>query len=233
MQNAKDLEHELTDTVTNVDRAAYTETVYQIVDAKSLPSMPQLTGLWLSMMEQIQASSEISKSTVSLVNSEGVTEKAEAYRLGSIGLVAESGYVWWDARHQDAIVYLKQPSQGPTLASLSTLANGEVSNVVVDPSRGFMLEQLALEPSLADRLQAGGLVGKVILSCRLRYLASQALVLEQLEASALINLSLGEFVHPLPLLKVAVLMLLLFDFSLCCKPQEHDPEGCLPLVQVF
>ncbi|MEZ8012638.1 MULTISPECIES: MotA/TolQ/ExbB proton channel family protein [Vibrio] len=162
-QNAKDLEHELTDTVTNVDRAAYTETVYQIVDAKSLPSMPQLTGLWLSMMEQIQASSEISKSTVSLVNSEGVTEKAEAYRLGSIGLVAESGYVWWDARHQDAIVYLKQPSQGPTLASLSTLANGEVSNVVVDPSRGFMLEQLALEPSLADRLQVGGLVGKVIL----------------------------------------------------------------------
>ena len=162
-QNAKDLEHELSDTVTNVDRSAYTETVYQIVDAKSLPSMPQLTGLWLSMMEQIQASSEISKSTVSLVNSEGVTEKAEAYRLGSIGLVAESGYVWWDSKHQDAIVYLKQPSKGPTLASLSTLANGEVSNVVVDPSRGFMLEQLALEPSLTDRLQAGGLVGKVIL----------------------------------------------------------------------
>ena len=33
-QNAKDLEHELSDTVTNVDRSAYTETVYQIVDAK-------------------------------------------------------------------------------------------------------------------------------------------------------------------------------------------------------
>ncbi|PTP90407.1 MotA/TolQ/ExbB proton channel family protein [Vibrio splendidus] len=162
-QNAKDLDHELSDTVTNVDRAVYTETVYDIVDAKSLPSMFQLTGLWLSMMEQIKASSEISKSTVALVNDEGVTESAEVYRLGSIGLVAEPGYVWWDSKHQDAIVYLKQPSNGPTLASLSTLANGEVSNVVVDPSRGFMLDQLALEPSLTDRLQAGGVVGKVIL----------------------------------------------------------------------
>ncbi|MEZ9860468.1 MotA/TolQ/ExbB proton channel family protein [Vibrio splendidus] len=162
-QNAKDLDHELSDTVTNVDRAVYTETVYDIVDAKSLPSMSQLTGLWLSMMEQIKASSEISKSTVALVNDEGVTESAEVYRLGSIGLVAEPGYVWWDSKHQDAIVYLKQPSNGPTLASLSTLANGEVSNVVVDPSRGFMLDQLALEPSLTDRLQAGGVVGKVIL----------------------------------------------------------------------
>ncbi|UOE82112.1 MotA/TolQ/ExbB proton channel family protein [Vibrio splendidus] len=162
-QNAKDLDHELSDTVTNVDRAVYTETVYDIVYAKSLPSMSQLTGLWLSMMEQIKASSEISKSTVALVNDEGVTESAEVYRLGSIGLVAEPGYVWWDSKHQDAIVYLKQPSNGPTLASLSTLANGEVSNVVVDPSRGFMLDQLALEPSLTDRLQAGGVVGKVIL----------------------------------------------------------------------
>lgn len=162
-QNAKDLDHELSDTVTNVDRAVYTETVYDIVDAKSLPSMSQLTGLWLSMMEQIKASSEISKSTVALVNDEGVTESAEVYRLGSIGLVSEPGYVWWDSKHQDAIVYLKQPSNGPTLASLSTLANGGVSNVVVDPSRGFMLDQLALEPSLTDRLQAGGVVGKVIL----------------------------------------------------------------------
>ncbi|MEZ9143904.1 MotA/TolQ/ExbB proton channel family protein [Vibrio sp. 10N.286.52.C3] len=162
-QNAKELGAELSSTVNSVDRAEHTATVDQIIDAKSLPSMPQLTGLWMSMVEQIQASSELSKSQIAFINGEGNTNKVDAYRLGSIGLVTEQGYVSWNTQREDAIAYLKQPSNGPTLASLSTLANGDVSNVVVDPSRGFMLEQLALTPSLTDRLQAGGVVGKVIL----------------------------------------------------------------------
>ncbi|MFA0505230.1 MotA/TolQ/ExbB proton channel family protein [Vibrio sp. 10N.222.54.B12] len=162
-QNAKDLGAELRSTVNSVDRAEHTATVDQIIDAKSLPSMPQLTGLWMSMVEQIQASSELSKSQIAFINGEGNTNKVDAYRLGSIGLVTEQGYVSWNTQREDAIAYLKQPQNGPTLASLSSLANGEVSNVVVDPSRGFMLEQLALTPSLTDRLQAGGVVGKVIL----------------------------------------------------------------------
>ena len=162
-QNAKELGAELSSTVNSVDRAEHTATVDQIIDAKSLPSMPQLTGLWMSMVEQIQASSELSKSQIAFINGEGNTQTVDAYRLGSIGLVTDQGYVSWNTQREDAIAYLKQPSNGPTLASLSTLANGDGSNVVVDPSRGFMLEQLALTPSLTDRLQAGGVVGKVIL----------------------------------------------------------------------
>ena len=162
-QNAKELGAELSSTVNSVDRAEHTATVDQIIDAKSLPSMPQLSGLWMSMVEQIQASSELSKSQIAFINGEGNTQSVDAYRLGSIGLVTDQGYVSWNTQREDAIAYLKQPSNGPTLASLSSLANGDVSNVVVDPSRGFMLEQLALTPSLTDRLQAGGVVGKVIL----------------------------------------------------------------------
>ncbi|WP_299688936.1 MotA/TolQ/ExbB proton channel family protein [uncultured Vibrio sp.] len=162
-QNAKELGAELSSTVNSVDRSEHTATVDQIIDAKSLPSMPQLSGLWMSMVEQIQASSELSKSQIAFINGEGNTNKVDAYRLGSIGLVTEQGYVSWNTQREDAIAYLKQPQNGPTLTSLSSLANGEVSNVIVDPSRGFMLEQLALTPSLTDRLQAGGVVGKVIL----------------------------------------------------------------------
>ncbi|CAH7163833.1 MotA/TolQ/ExbB proton channel family protein [Vibrio chagasii] len=162
-QNAKELGAELSSTVNSVDRADHTATVEQIIDAKSLPSMPQLSGLWMSMVEQIQASSELSKSQIAFINGEGNTNKVDAYRLGSIGLVTDQGYVSWNTQREDAIAYFKQPENGPTLTSLSSLANGEVANVVVDPSRGLMLEQLALTPSLSDRLQAGGVVGKVIL----------------------------------------------------------------------
>jgi len=162
-QNAKELEVELHNTVNSVDRAEYTSTVDEIIDAKSLPSMPQLTALWLSMSEQIQASSELTKSKIAFIDGEGTTSQVDAYRIGSLGLVTEQGYVNWNTQRNDAIAYFKQPDNGPTFTSLSTLASGTPSNIVVDPSRGFMLEQLALTPTLQDRLEAGGVVGKVIL----------------------------------------------------------------------
>ncbi|MEF1230189.1 MotA/TolQ/ExbB proton channel family protein, partial [Vibrio fortis] len=135
----------------------------EIIDAKSLPSMPQLTALWLSMSEQIKASSELTKNQIAFIDGEGTTSQVDAYRIGSLGLVTEQGYVNWNTQRNDAIAYFKQPDNGPTLTSLSTLASGAPSNIVVDPSRGFMLEQLALTPTLQDRLEAGGVVGKVIL----------------------------------------------------------------------
>ncbi|MDK9759079.1 MotA/TolQ/ExbB proton channel family protein, partial [Vibrio sp. D173a] len=152
-QNAKELEVELHNTVNSVDRAEHTKTVDEIIDAKSLPSMPQLTALWLSMSEQIQASSELSKNQIAFIDGEGTTSQVDAYRIGSLGLVTEQGYVNWNTQRGDAIAYFKQPDNG----------SGTPSNIVVDPSRGFMLEQLALTPSLQDRLEAGGVVGKVIL----------------------------------------------------------------------
>ncbi|MGF1695298.1 MotA/TolQ/ExbB proton channel family protein [Vibrio lamellibrachiae] len=162
-QNAKELGTELNTSVTSVDRGEHTAIVDQIIEAKSLPSMSQLTGLWLSMVDQIQASGELSETQIPFVDGEGNTHTIDAVRLGSLGLITEHGYVNWNANHNEAIAYLKQPGNGPILSSLSALESGGVSNVVLDPSRGIMLEQLALSPSLMDRLQAGGVVGRVII----------------------------------------------------------------------
>lgn len=162
-QNAKELQLELNQSVTGVDSNEYSAVIDEVVEAKSLPSMPQLTGLWRSMEEQIIASGQISQSHIKFINSEGESSQVPALRLGAIGLVTEQGYVDWNGQRQDAKVYLKQPDNGPILSSLSALQSGSMSNLVVDPSRGIMLEQLAHTPSLMDRVNAGGVVGKVIL----------------------------------------------------------------------
>lgn len=167
-QSAKELQSELSTSVTNIDRGEYSPVVDQIVDAKVLPSMPQLTGLWLSMSEQIQASGEIAKTNVRYINGEGIATEVAAYRLGAMGLIGEQGYLKWNAQANKAngfsvTDYLKQPKNVATTASLTVLENGATEFMVVDPSRGSMLEQLALQPTLMDRLKAGGSVGKVIL----------------------------------------------------------------------
>ncbi|TKF22239.1 flagellar motor protein MotA [Vibrio genomosp. F6] len=162
-QSAKDLKRELDSSITQADAARYSQTVTDIVDAQSLPSMTQLTGLWLSMVEQIRASGELGQTSITYINGDGERSEVAAARLGVFGLIGEQGYMNWNGKRQTATHYLKQPDNGPTLSTVSTLRNGGIQQIVVDPSRGVMLEQLANTPSFKDRIQAGGVVGKIIL----------------------------------------------------------------------
>ncbi len=162
-QSAKELNNELRTSVTQVDSAKHTKTVVDIIEAKSLPSMSQLTGLWLSMVEQIDASGELGEAQVDYINGEGKRQKLNVSRLGAFGLVADHGYVDWNGQRGITTDYLKQPENGPTLSTSIELKNGELTDVIVDPSRGIMLEQLAITPGLSDRLQDAGIVGKIIL----------------------------------------------------------------------
>ncbi|KLV04206.1 flagellar motor protein MotA [Photobacterium aquae] len=162
-QAAKELESEMAFSVTSIDRNSHQRVVDEIVAAKTLPSLNQLSGLWKGMEDQILASREMRKVSVPFINGQGHQSEVTAYRLGSMGLIGEQGYLAWDGDRNAAKIYLKQPENGPVLASMAALAQTGVQPAVVDPSRGIMLEQLANSPSLSERLAQGGVVGQIIL----------------------------------------------------------------------
>ncbi len=159
-QNAKELESELKSSVTGVDANSYQKDIDAIVAAKSLPTLTQLQAMWRSMEEQIKASGEMANVSFTLLNGEGREQTVSGVRLGSMALLDETGYVKWNGQRGDAVNYLRQPGSGPTA---NTISSGDIDALVIDPSRGILLEQLANSPALADRLNAGGVVGKIIL----------------------------------------------------------------------
>ncbi|MDR9827259.1 MotA/TolQ/ExbB proton channel family protein [Vibrio sp. FNV 38] len=162
-QTAKELELELETSVTGVDAQSHNEVVAEITAATRLPSMLQLTGLWRAMEEQIQASGEVTTPLIRYINGDGQIIEAQAARLGAMVLVDENGYLNWNSDKSEARAYVKQPASMPTLSHANELISGDSVTMVVDPSRGILLEQLAQTPTLSDRLQAGGIVGKIIL----------------------------------------------------------------------
>ncbi|ENM8381811.1 MotA/TolQ/ExbB proton channel family protein [Vibrio alginolyticus] len=159
-QNAKELESELKSSVTGVDANSYQKDIDAIVAAKSLPTLTQLQAMWRSIEEQIKASGEMANVSFTLLNGEGREQTVNGVRLGSMALLDETGYVKWNGQRGDAVNYLRQPENGPTA---NTISSGDIDALVIDPSRGILLEQLANSPTLADRLNAGGVVGKIIL----------------------------------------------------------------------
>ncbi|MCA2491779.1 MULTISPECIES: OmpH/Skp family outer membrane protein, partial [Vibrio] len=159
-QNAKELESELKHAVTGVDANSYQKDIEAIVAAKSLPTLKQLQAMWRSMEEQVTASGELAKVSFTLLDGEGKEQTVNGVRLGAMALLDDNGYVKWNGQRGDAVNYLRQPENGPTA---SAFTNGELDSLVIDPSRGILLEQLANSPTLKDRLNAGGVVGQIIL----------------------------------------------------------------------
>lgn len=162
-QTAKDLDVELKSSVTGITDANNTDVINEIVAAKSLPSMSQLTGLWQTMTQQVQASSELALMPVTVINGAGHRSEINAYRLGNMTLAGNDGFLRWDNKKQVATYYAQQPDLAPSVATLSTMEQQQVMMMTADPSRGIMLDQLANSPTLKDRLEAGGVVGKIIL----------------------------------------------------------------------
>ncbi|EGR4163672.1 MotA/TolQ/ExbB proton channel family protein [Vibrio cholerae] len=162
-QNAKELQSELDQSVTGVEPRVHQQSIDDVVAAKTLPSMAQLRGLWQAMSEEIRASGQVQTTEIQWLNGQGETQTVPALRLGSLGLISEQGYVKWDNARQQALSYQQLPSDFPTFSHIRTLVDGDVVTMKVDPSRGVLLEQLALTPTLSQRLQAGGVIGNVIL----------------------------------------------------------------------
>lgn len=162
-QNAKELQSELDQSVTGVEPRAHQQSIDDVVAAKTLPSMAQLRGLWQAMSEEIRASGQVQTTEIQWLNGQGETQTVPALRLGLLGLISEQGYVKWDNARQQALSYQQLPSDFPTFSHIRTLVDGDVVTMKVDPSRGVLLEQLALTPTLSQRLQAGGVIGNVIL----------------------------------------------------------------------
>ncbi|EQB9043155.1 MotA/TolQ/ExbB proton channel family protein [Vibrio cholerae] len=162
-QNAKELQSELDQSVIGIEPRAHQQSIDDVVAAKTLPSMAQLRGLWQAMSEEIRASGQVQTTEIQWLNGQGETQTVPALRLGSLGLISEQGYVKWDNARQQALSYQQLPSDFPTFSHIRTLVDGDVVTMKVDPSRGVLLEQLALTPTLSQRLQAGGVIGNVIL----------------------------------------------------------------------
>ncbi|OCH23264.1 MotA/TolQ/ExbB proton channel family protein [Aliivibrio logei] len=163
-QTAKDLNTELKNSVTGSIDANNTQVINDIVEAKSLPSMTLLTGLWQTMTQQVQASSELALMPVTVINGAGHRSEINAYRLGNMALVGDEGFLRWDNKKSVATYYSQQPDLAPSVATLSGMQQQQVMMMAADPSRGIMLEQLANSPTLKDRLQAGGVVGQIIIA---------------------------------------------------------------------
>lgn len=159
-QVAKELQIEQQDSVITIGNAESLALVDAIVAAKTLPSRAQLYSLWDAFTIQIKKGAEFSRVSVPFTQPDGEIGNKEVLRLGAFGLVNYNGYLIWAGANRGVKAALVQPDYAPTM-EMKTAGQLLVS---LDPTAGKLVEQLSLDPTMWQRVEQGGAIGKVILT---------------------------------------------------------------------
>lgn len=171
-QNASDLIGTFTTSPTSIqypDRDLWLEGfANRMRDASEVSSADDIKVLWFEMQREITATSRIERLRAPVTDTAGNTAERDIVRVGGFNLISDDPapmYLQWRAGPQ-RIEEMQRPAEAPARASVANYLDNDqgLAALAVDPTGGSLLELLALKPDTEERIEQGGLVGKMIIA---------------------------------------------------------------------
>jgi biopolymer transport protein ExbB len=135
-----------------------------LVTGRELPGIPELEGLWVTLLEQMTESGRSLRFQAEIIDAAGVPRTAEVVRVGPFTAFAEDQYLVLD--EQARLIALPRQPDGAArrLARAFSDTRSGLAPVLIDPSRGGLLRVEGEKPDLRERIAQGGAVGGVIIA---------------------------------------------------------------------
>jgi len=137
--------------------------VREMAEAKELPSLEDLRGLQLMLLEEMAQSGQVVRFDAEITDPSGQTSAGNVIRVGAFNLVHDGKFLTRDDGTGALQILPRQPA-GRYLSMAEDLGEATSGPVemAVDPTRGQLLGMLIQAPDLGERLQQGGYVGYTI-----------------------------------------------------------------------
>ncbi len=136
----------------------------QLAQARGLPSIDYLTNLYGLLLEEMIESGKVVRFRSDIFDAQGKTKRADVVRVGVFNAITDNRFLNFNPETGTLQELARQPA-GRFRSLARGLADAQSGTVpmAVDPSRGTILGLLIQAPSLAERIQQGGLVGYTII----------------------------------------------------------------------
>ena len=136
----------------------------EMAEAKELPSLEDLRGLQLMLLEEMAQSGQVVRFSAGLTDPAGRPTQGEVVRVGTFNLVHDGKFLTRDSETAALQILPRQPA-GRYVSMAEDLgeATSGIVEMAVDPSRGQLLGLLIQAPDLVERIQQGGYVGYTII----------------------------------------------------------------------
>jgi len=132
--------------------------------SKELPDIKTLEKMWLSMLEELDEGRKISKFNAPVIQKDGTTKEQEVIRMGAYGAVSQGDFLLYSGEGNVFEKALKQPvaRYHDSANNFENPEDGFVK-VMIDPTRGQLLNMLTQKPDLLERIRQGGIIGYTII----------------------------------------------------------------------
>ncbi|MCI5062612.1 MAG: MotA/TolQ/ExbB proton channel family protein [Algiphilus sp.] len=147
------------------ERRAFLEEAAQ---REALPSIDTLEALRFEILREMTAAGEVVRFEAPVVAADGEVHRTEVLRIGPFSAVDAAGFLGYLPESQRYFELSRQPGGGAAAAARTLYeADGGMQTAVIDPTRGALLTTLVKRPSLGEYVDAGGLVGRIIIGLAL------------------------------------------------------------------
>jgi biopolymer transport protein ExbB len=130
-----------------------------MLNKQALPDSNDLTSLKKILQQDIANTGQVTEYAGMVTQLSGENTVKTIQRTGPFTATANQQFLVYDSREQSLKIATKQPDQ-----TYLDIIESNTSSAVIDPSRGIVLQRLALKPTLSGRIQQGGIIGYVIIS---------------------------------------------------------------------
>jgi len=136
----------------------------KFANTKKLPNTNEIKTFWYAMLDEIIKSGSVSQYKTDIILNNGEKETKTVTKVGQFAAVSSGKYLNYDKDINALVELSTQPSSSIQSTALKfEETNGELANIVIDPTKGSLLSLLDLNPTILDRVNQGGIVGYIIL----------------------------------------------------------------------
>ncbi len=137
----------------------------KMASTTSLASIEDIERLWYELQRQMTESGKVVKFDRTVILADGTEATIPVVRVGAFNIVTDGKYLNFTPETGNVVELQRQPDAARYTDSTSALFDASSGQVTfgLDPTRGGILAQLVDRPTLAERIDQGGIVGYCII----------------------------------------------------------------------
>lgn len=137
----------------------------KFANTKNLPNTEEIKMFWHTMLDEIIKSGAIAQYEAAVVLNDGIKSKQIVTKVGQFAAVSQGKYFQYDSDVNGLVELSTQPSKSiQNTAKDFENTQGELKNIVIDPTKGSLLSLLNMKPTMMDRVHQGGVIGYIIIA---------------------------------------------------------------------
>ena len=135
----------------------------KMAQRKEQPTIEDIRQVWLLLQQEMTESSKVTKTALNVITAQGLVEQRDVTRIGVFSAFSDGKFLRYLPETGNLVELGRQPVDRlqDIVAEFESTEN--VSPVVVDPTRGAIMNLLVQAPDLKERIQQGGWIGFIIL----------------------------------------------------------------------